>query len=361
MGEVDALGNESQTRAVARWCHRLAIGWLLNGNARLQWTLTRTTAKMPFVRVWLCDGGGVRVPVGSEGIWIGRDPSCAIVVGGPSISRRHVLIVSTARGPRLIAVRKHGVAVNGRAPTEDESELVDGDELAVGSSAFVVQTASSEAEPAWSLERAGTRFAVRSSPFRIGGSPDDDLVVEGWPAQAATLLLVDGAVVLESGCGVMGAGRSSLDEPLSLGDRDVISLDGIRLRLCASGPAATTMSSRRTFPVAADLEFLPNGGLLRVDWGGERAIWISDRRCDLVAALLSPSSGTPGEYVSDETIQARIWPGEHFNRLQLNTLVYRLRQTLTAAGVDGAALIERAPGGRGTRIRLEPGARVSVK
>jgi DNA-binding winged helix-turn-helix (wHTH) protein len=130
--------------------------------------------------------------------------------------------------------------------------------------------------------------------------------------------------------------------------------------LVSSAPPGTTLSTVATFPTAAHLEFLPTGGLLRLTWGGrEHAIWISDRRCDLLAALLSPAAHA-GEFISDNALHARIWPGEPANRLQMNTLVYRLRQTLTSAGVDGPSLIERAPGGGGTRIRLAKDAAVSV-
>ncbi len=310
---------------------------------------------------WLRDRSGLRIPIGPEGLLIGRDAACAIALDDPTISRRHALIVATTGTPRLVALRKHALTVNGRVP-DDEHALRAGDVVALAGASFEVGEEADAGEPSWALEHEGRRYALRTSPFVVGGGKDDDLVVERWPPRAAILHVVTDGVVLESSAGVRAGGLPADGEPRSLADRDVLTLDGVRLRLCASSsPAGTTLSPARRFASAAHLEFMPSGGLLRLTWGSERAVWLPDRRCALVATLLVQQAEAPGEFTADELIFARVWPGETATRLLLNSLVYRLRQTLVAAGIDGAALIERAPGGGGTRLRLERDAKTSVK
>lgn len=59
-------------------------------------------------------------------------------------------------------------------------------------------------------------------------------------------------------------------------------------------------------------------------------VWRADRRCDLVALLLKPPDGQAGDVVPDETLRLRVWGGDAaLGRAQLNTLIHRLRKTLT--------------------------------
>ncbi len=314
------------------------------------------------MEAWLRDEGGVKFPIGVEGVLLGRDPACAVVIADPTVSRRHVLVLRSGHGLRVVPLSKQGVRVDGRA-IEAETQLPDGTSIEVGVARFTaVVEGDTQAPPAWSLEREEMRYSLRSSPFLVGGAASDNLVIEGWPANAATLHLVDGAVVLESPCGVLGAGRKAVDEPVSLRDRDVLSYGSVRLKLRAAGrDVATTVSRAPTFPTQAELEFLPNGGLLKLVWNTAHVVWLPDRRCDLMATLLKPPRGAAGEFVEDESLADKIWPGEPFNRVHLNMLVYRLRLTLSAGGVDGASLIERAKGGGGTRVRLARGANIEVR
>lgn len=91
-------------------------------------------------------------------------------------------------------------------------------------------------------------------------------------------------------------------------------------------------------------------------------MYLAERRCNLVAALLSPTRPyAPGEFVHDEAVIPRVWPHKHKSRSDLNTLLHRVRRDLMTAGVDGAALIERAKGGGATRFRLAPAATVVVR
>ena len=91
----------------------------------------------------------------------------------------------------------------------------------------------------------------------------------------------------------------------------------------------------------------------------EHTAWLADRRCDLVASLLKPQGAyAPGDVVPDEVLFRRVWPGGEPGRTELNTLVFRARKDLLKAGLDGATLIERQPGG--VRFRLAERALVRV-
>ena len=97
-------------------------------------------------------------------------------------------------------------------------------------------------------------------------------------------------------------------------------------------------------------------------WRGlHRTVYLPERRCDLVATLLQPPPPfAPGEFVSDEVILPRIWPGRSMTRVDLNVLIHRARHDLVRAELDGAALLDRAEGGNATRFRIARGARISV-
>lgn len=312
--------------------------------------------------VFLRDDGGIRIPVDARGVVIGRDPSSTIVVAHETVSRRHVLVLGTGEGAQIILLGRGSVTVNGRI-VDSEGCLRHADVLEVGRSAFtlVVESPQEPTRTPWAVERNGVLYPIAKSQFTIGGSDADDLAVEGWPPGAATLFTVVGGLVLESSAGVLGAGRSAAGEAVSLRDLDAISFERVRLRVRdVSRPAGTTTSAELELATEAHLEFLPNGGILRLKWKGDHTVWLSELRANLVAALLAQTQQHADEFIQDALLFSRVWAGDPMNRIQLNTLVHRTRHTLTASGLDGPAFIERAPGGRATRIRLASGARTSV-
>jgi hypothetical protein len=81
---------------------------------------------------WEEDGGGVRLlPLAAEWTRLGRSLSSDAVFDDPTVSRRHALIHRTVRGSRVLDDRSlNGVFVNGERV--EESDIVDGDELAIG-------------------------------------------------------------------------------------------------------------------------------------------------------------------------------------------------------------------------------------
>jgi hypothetical protein len=115
-------------------------------------------------------------------------------------------------------------------------------------------------------------------------------------------------------------------------------------------------------PSLVHLEFLTRGGRLTVSHDGvQRAVYLPERRCDLVAALLKPPPPfAPGDFVPDEVILPRIWPGRTMSRVDLNVLIHRARHDLVRAEINGAAILDRIEGGNATRFRVARDAQVTV-
>ena len=92
------------------------------------------------------------------------------------------------------------------------------------------------------------------------------------------------------------------------------------------------------------------------------SVHLPDRRCDLIATLLQPPGGLdPGDFVSDEILAPRIWPGHPGKgRTDINLLLHRTRKSLIEAGVDGPALLVRGEGGGESRFVLASRAKVSI-
>jgi hypothetical protein len=149
---------------------------------------------------------------------------------------------------------------------------------------------------------------------------------------------------------------------------DPVKVGPIVLRILAGdGVAEATMRHHLRQEIGASvarLSFLPRGGRMELAVLGGRSVtvYLAERRCNLVACLLKPPDPfAPGDFVDDEVVIPRVWPNQARGRTDLNTLLHRARKDLVAAGIDGAALIERADGGGATRFTLLPGAAVSVE
>jgi hypothetical protein len=139
---------------------------------------------------------------------------------------------------------------------------------------------------------------------------------------------------------------------------------GLTVRTGGVGSEGTTrLTSGFVAPNEVRLYFHARGGLLKVVTGARSvAVHLSDRRCDLVAALLRPSSEhEPGDFISDDELAPRIWGRTtDKGRTDINILLHRTRRVLLDAGVDGPALLKRAVGGGETRFVMAAKARVEV-
>jgi hypothetical protein len=161
----------------------------------------------------------------------------------------------------------------------------------------------------------------------------------------------------------------SVDAPTQPGDivtlrsGATVAAKGMSFRaisLPADPSKPTTRPMFDELPTAVTLRFLPRGGNLSVTVGTHtRRLYLADKRCDLVACLLQPSAPyAVGDIIPDTALSARLWGVTRGGRTDINTLVWRVRKDLAAAGMEDVPLLERSRGG--VRLRLADGARVSV-
>jgi hypothetical protein len=308
--------------------------------------------------------------VGPSGLVIGRKQDCDIVSNDPSVSRRHALVRLTTDGAELLPLGRGPVEVNGKS-YDRAVALADGDELGVPGLRLNVRIDTQRPDRTvpchWRLERSrGGSFGVVHSPFMIGGSDSDDLIVKRWPEQALRLHVAQGELYLEPGVAKVTRNALELDAggmaQLFVGDAVGFRRETFHIRQ-AVRDVTTAVASLNNLPSHVLIEMLPRGG--RVVFGtadGDRAVFLADRRLDLVIALLRPPDGfVAGEFVPDHVVGAIVWPrNPAVTRPEINVLISRCRSDLIEAGLAGARLIERAPGGGGTRLALAPGAIVTI-
>lgn len=314
---------------------------------------------------------GLSRRVGPNGLLIGRKQDCDIVSEDPSVSRRHALVRLTADGAEIVPLGRGPVEVNGKSHDKAVA-LSDGDGLGVPGLLLSVRIDAQRPDRAmscaWRIERArGGSFGIVHSPFVIGGGDSDDLIVKRWPAQALRLHMAQGELYLEPG--VVKVTRNAIELPAGAmeqvfaGDTVEFRRESFVIRQTVRD-ATTVVASLADLPSRVLIEMLPRGGrVVFATAAGDRAVFLADRRLDLVIALLRPPDGfTAGEFIPDDVVRSIVWPrNPAVTRPEINVLISRCRRDLVEAGLAGSRLIERAPGGGGTRLALAPGALVTVE
>ena len=90
---------------------------------------------------------GARFPVGAEGITIGRDPDCVVVLDDPNVSRFHArLVFHNAAIWVQDAGSRNGVFLNEKRVVRHK-QFGPGDALVVGDHAFTLELDMIEPEP----------------------------------------------------------------------------------------------------------------------------------------------------------------------------------------------------------------------
>lgn len=323
----------------------------------------------------------LRLPDGSErlipprGLTIGRGQDADILVEHRSASRAHVVVTVTSDGPQLVPLSPGPTWVDGRR-TKARVSLREGALIAVpGLEVSVVLRTGAEQHNVvqWVIERGeGCLFGVGRAGVSVGGSADDDLQVRDLDDTALRFHVVMGRLSISTAVTVEIDGvalPAGVVEPLHAGQTVRCKGELFRVATGSTQAAAGTTEGHDgagdhpSLPVRACIEFLPRGGRLELRIAGTtHAVGLSEQRCELVACLLQPPRPhVAGEFIDDETLAGRIWPGRPSARTEFNVLVHRLRRDLIAARIDGARLIERAQAGRATRFQLAPGAIVAVR
>jgi hypothetical protein len=312
---------------------------------------------------WIRDEAGVRVPVTTRGLLIGRSSACGLVVSDPRVSRRHALVLRSAEAIQVVPLSPSGVTIRGQIAREPAVVRHD-DEITVGRARLFVEIGAEQAqiEANWLLGIGERRYPVHKPRFSVGGAADDDLVVASWPARACVLHASCGALLLE-----LDDARAATvsEEPAGvglyrLGHGARFARDSIEIIVLRAGDEDPT-APQLAVPTDVALELVPNGALLRVRLSQDHTTFLPQLRADLIAALLRTGGGQrPGDWIEDDVLIARVWGRQGATRAQLNVLVHRTRRSLADAGLDGAALLQRVQGGGATRFQLAEGARVSI-
>jgi hypothetical protein len=309
---------------------------------------------------------GVSRRVGSQGLLIGRDPACDIVVTDPAISRRHSLIRASTDGVELVPLGRLPVGHNGRA-CERAQLLADGDRIEVAELVFTVKVAlpaPRHTPVGFRLVRGRSSFALSHTPFVAGGGDTDDLILERWPASALRFHLAQGELFLEVVAGIATRNGEPLegDALVALDVGDVVGYGSDTFEIAGGDRAHTTVVlGADALPSRVVVEMLPRGGRVAFSLpSGERTVYLADRRLDLIAALVRPPAGyVAGEFIPDDVLRPIVWPrNPNVIRSEINVHITRCRKDLLGAGLPGPRLLQRAPGGGATRLALAPGCTV---
>ncbi len=317
-------------------------------------------------RCTLVDCDGIARRVGDQGLVIGRDPACDIVVAAPEISRRHALIRVAFDGLELVPLGRLPVGLNGRA-CERAQLLVDGDRIELADLAFAVRIdlpPPSRNHVGYRLVRGRSSYALSHTPFIVGGGDDDDLIVDGWMPGALRLHLAQGELYVEvaTGDATVNGDAIERDALAALGVGDVLRCSDDVFEIAGDDGADTTkLGAGDPLPSRIVIEILPRGG--RVVFSlptGERTVYLADRRLDLIVALVRPPTGyRPGDFIPDEVLRSIVWPrNPNVTRTEINIHIMRCRKDLLAAGLPGPRLLQRSPGGGATRLALADGCTI---
>lgn len=308
-----------------------------------------------------------RVLLHGGSVLIGRSLDCDVVIADDRVSRHHALVRVTEDAAEVVPLGTHLLTLNGEK-VDVPKLLRDGDTIDVAGHAFTLRSeAIADFTPPdpWFIERdPGVLVAVGAERFTVGSGGDDRLVIPGWEAAAVALEVVGDRLTLEVNAdGVHVDGPTQPGDIVTLRSGSTVAAKGVSFRALSLPSDPSKPTTRPMFdelPTAVTLTFLPRGGNLSVTVGTRtRRVYLADKRCDLVASLLRPIGPyAVGEVIPDAALSARLWGASRGGRTDINTLVWRVRKDLAAAGMEDVPLLERCRGG--VRLRVAEGARVSV-
>lgn len=301
---------------------------------------------------WLELDRGLRRGLDGRGLLIGRRADCDIVVDDPRASSIHCLVVLGRDGPELRSLGRNPTLVNDTAETS--AQLVHGDVVEVPGLRFRLLDEGIRGSR-WTATVRDRRFGVRGR-LHLG----EEVRIEGWKG-GLVLSEVQGGLVVE----VLQDVRLNNEvlepgwvEVVAPGDVLVIGEDRVRIGLADEEETDATVQ-RTPLPVTVEFDFLPTGAQVRLVFAdrSEVSVELPELRARLIAVLL----GSPSEFVEDDVLLRKIWPGRSDRgRTDLNTLVHRARKDLLRAGVNPGPLLVRARSGGGACFHVARGATVRL-
>jgi pSer/pThr/pTyr-binding forkhead associated (FHA) protein len=323
---------------------------------------------------WIHHPDGIRRRLSAGGVLVGREHDCDIVLRDPSASRRQVLLYLGPDGPRVVPLGRGQTRMHG-AVIDSPAALLPGDRIELPGLELWVDAEEEEVpetSSAWLLEAGvGGLFGVGPYGCVVGGGATDDLSIAGCPPAALAFRVAQNRLVLETGAAAtvdgerVGAGtivQLRAGSRIKIGDAEVRVLIGGGDGSSTTAASAGSGTEEDALPHVVELKFLPRGGRLTVTIGAHNfSVYLTDRRCDLVACLLQPPDPySGGEFIPDEVLLARVWPRQKSSLANLSVLLHRVRKDLLAAEIDGSTLIARPTGGGAARFAMRAGAEIRI-
>lgn len=321
--------------------------------------------------MWLTTSAGIRLPIKPAGVLLGRSPHCDVVLTESTASRVQAIVFASTGGACLSVLGRGKTTVNGENVDHDR-DLAPGDRIELpGLSASIERDVGDlSANRTWLVRGPGGLFGVVRSPFLVGSGNDTDLRLLDGPIRVLSFhvdesdrseLEVEAWAPIRVGDVELATGGRA---PIDSGSVIVTEAGVFEI---VEGAAMGQAPTHRELPGATgprkvQLEFLARGGRLTFEWHGcRREVYLPERRCDLIAALLQPPAPfIAGDFVPDEVLLPRVWPGRTMTRVDLNTVLHRARQDLSRAAGDAAALLVRAEGGNATRFAINRDADITI-
>jgi pSer/pThr/pTyr-binding forkhead associated (FHA) protein len=113
--------------------------------------------------------GGVRYDVPAEGLLIGRDPACQIILVSRQVSREHALVAPSLLGYIITDRSTNGVFVNGTR-VHGTQLLRQRDVIRIGTAEFLFEADETTFEPALGADPAPAAYATgRDGDANLGG------------------------------------------------------------------------------------------------------------------------------------------------------------------------------------------------
>jgi hypothetical protein len=321
-------------------------------------------------RCWLDLKDGSRLRVKPGGLLLGRARDCDVRVLNPGASSQHALVRAGRDGVELIHFGRNPTLVDGSpCPQGRSTRLEAGGVVQIpGLEARIRVEEGEEPEPSgWAVDAGeGVVRPISVSPFLIGGSARDDLVLPNLPGSAITLTLSQSALYFWSAVDLSIDGRpvpAGECQPLQSGW--TLTVAGHRVTVndvSGDGYSTTKLADEALSPEAILLEQFPGrgGGRLTVFVDGQEFVApLTRNQALLIEVLLDPPLGGEGDeqgWVSDDSIAATLWPdGRGMGREDVNRELKRLRQRLHDHGMTGYRWIVKNKTGRFSRFLLGPG------
>jgi hypothetical protein len=324
-------------------------------------------------RAWWLERGEIRVRIDSGGLLFGRALTCHVVLDDARASKRHALVRLGLEGPELLPLGRNPTSVNGAA-AHRPTILRPGDRLELPGGAYTVRVEGDRAPAPGGATLMcetddGWLFAPHDPDFTVGSDRLDSLHVASWPPGALRVQSLHQSFVATLGAPLRVNGVEQPEGALiPLKHHTRFEGDGFALSLFqeSQGGAQTThLIQEDPFAERLRLIFLPKGGRFEAHFSNQPplAVGLSELRCRFMAILMLGREGyTPGEFLEDEDAISGVWPrADDKTNHDVNTLVYRIRNSLLAKGIDPFLVMERSKAGAGTRLRVGPDTAVEVE